>query len=32
MSDFEYVIIPEIKQAIRYIRLKLDKMERGSEN
>ena len=30
VNSLEYVMIPEIKQAIRYIRLKLDEMERGN--
>jgi len=30
VNSLEYVMIPEIKGAIRYIRLKLDEMERGN--
>lgn len=30
VNSLEYVMIPEIEQAIRYIRLKLDEMERGN--
>lgn len=30
VNSLEYVMIPEIEEAIRYIRLKLDEMERGN--
>jgi V/A-type H+-transporting ATPase subunit D len=30
VNSLEHVMIPEIRQAIRYIRLKLDEMERGN--
>jgi V/A-type H+-transporting ATPase subunit D len=30
VNSLEYVMIPEINKAIRYIRLKLDEMERGN--
>lgn len=30
VNSLEYILIPDIEEAIRYIRLKLDEMERGN--
>jgi V/A-type H+-transporting ATPase subunit D len=30
VNSLEFILIPDLEQAIRYIRLKLDEMERGN--